>query len=76
MTDFRTSVSTQELFGVQPKKPEPPNEMRRFWFVDVPVAGVLALGLSIVMQQNIFFPCWAVLAFLVWGVRSTAEKSE
>jgi hypothetical protein len=50
--------------------------MRKYWFLTVPLAGVMALGLSIVMQANIFFPAWGVLTILVWGVTSAAEKEE
>ena len=40
------------------------HNIRRFWFVVVPIAGVASMVISVTSKTNIFFPCWAVLAIV------------
>jgi len=77
MNRFPTSVSATSL--VRPLAPPDPAkahklDFRKFWFICVPSGAATALGLSILTQANIFFPCWAVCSVILWGVMSTKEK--
>lgn len=78
MTSFPTSVSVESLVR-RPAPPDPEKarklDFKRFWFICVPTGAFLALGLSILTQANIFFPCWAVCSVILWGALSTKEES-
>jgi hypothetical protein len=77
MNPFPTSVSATSL--VRPLAPPDPEKarklgFRKFWFICVPLGAVLAVGLSILTQANIFFPCWAVCSVILWGASSAKEE--
>jgi len=77
---FPTSVDPRDLgLSLQPD-PEPERKRKEkkraqtLWAIIVPIAAVLALGLSIVSGANLFLPAWFVFSLLLWGGVEGMEK--
>jgi hypothetical protein len=75
-----TSVDPDSLFRLKPD-PEPEKKRREraktrtFWFLTVPLAAVLAFGLAVYMNANIFLPAWGIITIVLWGgIESASEK--
>ena len=77
MNSFPTSVSAESLIR-RPAPPDPEKErkhdFRKFWFLCIPLGCVFALGLSILIQADVFFPAACVFSVILWGVTSTKEN--
>jgi len=77
MNPFPTSVSAESLVR-RPAPPDPEKArklgFRKFWFLCIPLGCVFALGLSILIQANVFFPAACVFSVILWGVMSTKEE--
>lgn len=77
MNNFPISVSTESLVR-RPAPPDPEKArklgFRKFWFLCVPLGAAMALGLSILIQSNVFFPAWGVFSVILWGVMSSKEE--
>jgi len=71
---FPTSVSVDQLFG--PKfKPDPPKPDHSL-LIAVFVGFFLALGLSVVINANVFFPAWGVFSFVGWAILSSRKEEK
>lgn len=40
------------------------HRVRRFWFIVVPLSGIVAGMISLASQTNVFGPCWVVCAIV------------
>ena len=46
-----------------------------FWGICVPIGGVAAFVLTLVTgEAGVFFPAWAVLSLILWGIFSGLEE--
>jgi hypothetical protein len=77
LNPFPTAVSAESLVR-RPAPPDPEKArklgFRKFWFLCAPLGAVLALGLSILIQANVFLPAMAVFSVILWGVLSSKEE--
>ena len=77
---FPTSVNPDKIFGGFLPDNEPERQKRdrvfaqKFWVLVVPVCGVCALVLSVVLDANVFFPAWFVFALIGYGVLKSREE--
>ena len=67
MSNFPTSVSPQQLWGLKPEPDPPPSDTKRFWVLCVPLGFVVGLGLSVFIGTDVLLPGWGVSTLLLWA---------
>jgi hypothetical protein len=78
---FPTSVDPSTLFGGGFHPDDAPEKQKKdsvfaqkFWVLVVPVCGVCALVLSVVLGANVFFPAWFVFSLVGYGILKSREE--
>jgi len=74
VANFPTEVFVEDLHKIK-FVPKPENN-RVFWIIQVPLAFVLALVVSILTQVNVLLPAWGVFTILLWGAGVGKEKEK
>jgi hypothetical protein len=68
MTEFRTKLSVEEVFGAKQKPDSKEMSKKMFWLFIVPLSAFLGFMTSVFIKSNVFIPVTLISVVVLFGI--------